>query len=241
MGLYSLGDLIVNIENKHEYISRQCAQYEYGGNAPADVTIRVTDEDICRERLVSEGVQHSLGYLESVCAYRKLAVELPCYDALLLHASVIDCGGRGIGFLAKSGVGKTTHTRLWQQVYQDQVRIINGDKPIIRFFDGIPFAYGTPWAGKEGLQCKDRVRLTDLCFIERGQENEVYQADPLEYLSALMIQTLHPSQPEQADRALMLIDQLMTHCRFWVIRCNISQEAAQVAYHAIIGEDENEA
>lgn len=241
MAGYLLADFVVNIENKYNYLSRQCAQYEYCGSAPADFTIRVTDEDICRERLASVGVEYSPGYLESVCAYRKLAMQLPLYDAMLLHASIIDCNGRGIGFLARSGVGKTTHTRLWKQVFDENVRIINGDKPIIRFFNGVPFAYGTPWAGKEGLQCRDRVRLTDLCFIERSRENAVYQVDPLAYFNALMVQVLHPSEPEAAEKTLTLLDQLLSGCRFWVIKCNMSEEAAQIAHHAIMGEDNHEA
>jgi hypothetical protein len=241
MAVYSLADLIIHVENRYDFLKNQCSQYEYGGSAPADFTIRVTDEDLCRERLASMGVSYSPGYLESVCAYRKIALNLPMYDAMLLHASVIDCGGRGIGFLARSGVGKTTHTLLWKQEFPEKVRIINGDKPIVRFFDGVPYAYGTPWAGKEGFQCKDRVQLTDICFIERGRENSVRQLDPMEYFNHLMVQTLHPSREEAAEKTLTLLDMLMTRCRFWSIRCNTSPEAAHVAYHTILGEDNNEA
>lgn len=237
MAQYLLADFIVNIENQYGFLQKQCTQYEYTGDAPTDFTIRVTDEDIRRERLASQGIQYSPGYLESICAYRKLAERLPVHDALLMHGSVIDCGGRGIGFLARSGVGKTTHTRLWQQVYGETVRIINGDKPILRFFEGIPYAYGTPWAGKEGWQCNDRVRLTDLCFIERGQENAVYQVDPLAYFNTLMVQILHPGDPVAADKTLELLDKLLAACNFWVIQCNVSEDAARVAHDAIIGEN----
>jgi hypothetical protein len=130
---------------------------------------------------------------------------------------------------------------LWKQEFPEKVRIINGDKPIVRFFDGVPYAYGTPWAGKEGFQCKDRVQLTDICFIERGRENSVRQLDPMEYFNHLMVQTLYPSQEEAAEKTLALLDMLMTRCRFWSIRCNTSPEAAHVAYHTILGEDNNEA
>jgi hypothetical protein len=61
------------------------------------------------------------------------------------------------------------------------------------------------------------------------------------YFDQLMVQTLHPSQEEAAEKSLILLDQLMSQCRFWLIRCNTSPEAAQVAYHTILGEDNNEA
>ena len=186
-------------------------------------------------------INFSAGYLESVCAYRNLCLRLPGYDAFLLHGSVIECEGRGVAFLARSGVGKTTHTMLWKQVYGEQMRIINGDKPIVRFFDGIPYAYGTPWAGKEKFQCNARVPLTDICLIERSLENQVVQISPEECLNALMQQILVPADPQMAIRTLQLLDRLLSVCRIWIIRCNISQEAAILAHDTILGEKNHEA
>ena len=170
MGLYLIGDFIVDLKNKYDYIQNQCAEYEYKGTDSADFVVEVNDKDLEAERKNSD-IEYSNGYLESICAYRKLCLDIPSRDAMLLHGSVISCNGRGIAFLARSGVGKTTHTKLWKTVYKDKVEIINGDKPIIRFHQGIPFAYGTPWAGKEGFQTNSKVELTDICFIERSQEN----------------------------------------------------------------------
>lgn len=236
MAQYLLADFIVNIENEYDFLQRQCAQYRFNGNAPADFTIRVTEEELCRERTLSAAQQHSRGYLESVCAYRKLCVQLPLFDAMLLHGSVISCDGRGIAFLARSGVGKTTHTMLWKRVYGERIRIINGDKPIIRFWDGVPFAYGTPWAGKEKLQSNARVQLTDICLIERSPVNSVTKADPVDCIDFLMQQILHPSEPTAAEKTLGLLDGLLSGCNLWVIKCNVSDEAAIIAHDTIIGD-----
>ena len=241
MALYKFADLIIELNNEYDFLARQCAEYRYMEDASAELTVSVTEEEIRRERNLSPEIEHSTGYLESICAYRKMCLEMPKYDAFLLHGSVIDCGGRGVAFLARSGVGKTTHTMLWKQVYEDQMRIINGDKPIIRFFDGVPYAYGTPWAGKENFQCNDRVHMTDICFIERGTENEVLQIKPEECLNAVMQQILIPSEPLAAIKTLQLLDQLLSACRLWIIRCNISREAAILAHDTILGEKNHEA
>lgn len=236
MALYKFADLIVELKNEYDFLAKQCAEYQYTADASAELTVCVTDEDIRREQNFSPENRHTAGYLESICAYRKLCMELPEYDGFLLHGSVIDCEGKGIAFLARSGVGKTTHTMLWKQIYGDRLRIINGDKPIIRFFEGVPYAYGTPWAGKEKFQCNDRVPLTDLCFIERSTENQVIQIQPQECLNALMQQILIPSDPLMAMKTLQLLDQLLSVCRVWIIRCNISQDAAILAHDTILGE-----
>lgn len=155
---------------------------------------------------------------------------------MLLHAAVISCDGKGIAFLARSGVGKTTHTLLWKRVFQEQLRIINGDKPIVRFFDGVPYAYGTPWAGKENLQCNGCVRLTDICFIEQSLDNSVLRVDPMDYIDALMQQVLLPSELVPAEKTLELLDKMVSNCKFWVIRCNVCDDAAMIAYNTIFGD-----
>lgn len=234
MAKYSIADFIVDIQNRFEYLEKQCVEYACKEDASAEFTIRVTDEELRQERLSSDAA-YSNGYLESVCAYRRLCLDLPLRDALLLHGSVIAYKGRGIAFLARSGVGKSTHTLLWKSAYGDAVSIINGDKPIVRFVNGTPYAYGTPWAGKEGLQQNTSIPLTDLCFIERSAQNEALRADGAACLDALMGQVLHPSESRRAIKTLELVDALTKHCRLWVIRCNTTQQAAQTAHDAIFG------
>ena len=241
MALYKFADLVIELNNEYDFLAKQCAEYRYMADASAELTISVTQEEIQRERNVSPETNFPAGYLESICAYRNLCQKLPGFDALLLHGSVIDCGGKGIAFLARSGVGKTTHTMLWKQVYGDQMRIINGDKPIIRFFGDVPYAYGTPWAGKENFQCNARVPLTDICFIERSAENQVIPIQPEECLSAVMQQILIPPDPQMAIRTLQLLNRLLSVCRVWIIRCNISQEAAILAHDTVLGEKNHEA
>ena len=234
MAKYSIADFCVDIQNRFDYLAKQCAGYAADPEAPAEFTIRVTDEELSQERLLC-GCTYADGDLESVCAYRKLCLDLPLQDALLLHGSAIQCDGRGIAFLARSGVGKTTHTLLWKKVYGDKVSVINGDKPIVRFSDGIPYAYGTPWAGKEGMQINTKVPLTDLCVIQRSGENETLPTDGADCLDVIMGQVLHPSEPMRAIRTLELVDRLVRHCRLWVIRCNVSDEAAILAHDVIFG------
>ena len=47
---------------------------------------------------------------------------LPDYDAILMHAAVIDNDGQGAAFAAKSGTGKTTRVNLWKTVFGGPVK-----------------------------------------------------------------------------------------------------------------------
>lgn len=232
MSLYRIADYIVDIQSRYDFLKSQCREYEYSGDLPIDFSLKATEEEIKNEAFIS-GEKYPVGYLESVCVYRKLGMLLPSKNAVLMHASVIDIKGRGVAFMAPSGVGKTTHTLLWMKLYGDVVRVINGDKPILRFWEDIPFAYGTPWAGKENLQTNSRTKLTDLCFLEQSDYNQVESLDKNECIAQIMQQVLHPGDSVAALKTLELLDKLLRKCNVWKIKCNINPEAAEIAYEKI--------
>lgn len=240
MFVCKIADFIVQFNNRFDYISEMCRDYKYSGPKRAEIIVEVSEEELSRER-DSSSLQYSDGYLESVCAYRKLCLQLPCKMAILLHGSVISVENKGIAFIAKSGVGKTTHTNLWRQYLGDKVTVINGDKPIVRILDNVPFAYGTPWAGKERMQTNSRVELTDICIIERSEVNSVESVEPSLVVEKIMHQILRPSEAKAAINTLEIVDLLTKKCRFWVIKCNMNQEAAELAHMAIVRGNKNEA
>lgn len=235
MALYSICGYTVDIGVEHTGAAAK--QYRCPDDTKsADITVRITDDDIKYvRRLVDDG--YSDKYFSWAAACYKLGIMLPKYDGMLIHGSTVEADGHGIIFLAKSGVGKTTHTMLWKKMLGDRMRIINGDKPMVRFINGVPYAYGTPWAGKEGLHVNASVKVTDLCFIERSATNSAERITADECIGRFMDQTLHPSDPELMLKTLEMTDKLMKGCSLWRIGCNISDEAAQVAYKAIIGAD----
>ncbi len=231
MGLYLIADLVVELKNKHSHLERLCADYKYDGTRSADFCISVDERQLRAERLASE-TAYSDGYLESVCAYRNLCMQLPLRDAFLLHASVITHKDRTIAFVADSGVGKTTHTRHWLTCFED-VTVINGDKPIIRFVDGVPYVYGTPWRGKEGMGCNMRMPLTDVCFIVRNETDFV--SAPTDTATSLLGQIIIPPTPDLAIKTLDMADKLVKSCNVFQLNCTAEPSSAVTAYNHIFG------
>ena len=56
------------------------------------------------------------------------------YDAFLFHAAVVSYAGCGYAFAAKSGTGKSTHVAQWMHALGDRVTVVNGDKPLLRWW-----------------------------------------------------------------------------------------------------------
>lgn len=222
--------LNVLINTRYNRLSVMCRDYVVDTD-DFDISVSVSDADIMHERDISEG-RFSDEYLESVCMYRNLCVQLPKHGAFLLHASCIEVDGVAYAFSAPSGTGKSTHTMLWKQLFGDRMRYINGDKPIIRFFDGVPYACGTPWAGKEGYQSNCMVPLRAICFIERGAENKIESIDK-EAGKLIMKQIILPFDTESTICTLDLVDRLLRSVSSYRMECNISVEAARIAYESM--------
>ena len=196
------------------------------------MTARASDEQIATERGLSEGF--SDGYLENICIYRDMCLQMPSFDRFLLHAAVLSYDGSGFAFLGRSGAGKSTHTGLWLK-HVSGAAIVNGDKPILGF-DGENFvAYGTPWMGKEGRGENTSVVLKGLCFIEQATENSITKLSHSETTMRLFNQILLPTDEANATKTLELVDKLIATVPAYVLKCNISEEAVKTSFEEMTG------
>ena len=229
-----IADLPIAIDNKYSHVARLAADY-LTDEEPL-FTVSATDSEIEAERQVSEG-DFPPSYLEAVVIYRRIAEQLPSYGAVVLHGAVLNFEGSAYAFTAKSGVGKTTHTRLWLRRFGDRVHYLNGDKPIVRFIDGTPYAYGTPWCGKEGYGRNERAPLRGIAFLERGEKNFASPADPDEVMMSLVTQVYIPRGGASALLAMGICDRILSSVRLVRLKCNMDEEAAEVSRLALTAPD----
>ncbi len=226
--LVRIADISFGIRHRYPYIRTLCRDYTAEDVSP-DFWLEAGDEDILAERaLAPEGVSED--YLEATCIHRLLAEELYRYDAFLLHSAVISYQGEGYAFAAHSGVGKSTHIGLWRRRFGDAVSVVNGDKPIIRLVDRDFYAYGTPYRGKEGFGSNTKCRLKRLCFLERGEQNEITAAPDDMILTRFFGQVYMPTTADAAGKTLELIDRFVTETSFYHLKCNMDISAAEVSF-----------
>lgn len=225
----SIAQFNIELRPKGKHLAGLCKKFISDFDTP-DFLVELSDKEIFAEQAAGS----SYSYAEAVAACRKLALMLPKKDAFLLHGATFELEGKGICFLAKSGTGKSTHMLLWKRLFGEKLKIINGDKPIIRFENGQPLAFGTPWCGKEGL-CENRgVPLTDICFITRSQQNKTVPLDKGEALGRLMSQIIIPSGSENILKIMTMLDKVTENCRMWEIFCNTDLSSAQISSGKIL-------
>ena len=104
---------------------------------------------------------------------------------VLMHASVVSLEGRGYLMTAPSGTGKSTHTRLWRQCF-DQCELVNDDNPVVRIEQGKAMVYGSPWSGK--TPCYRNVCHPVGAYVRLFQEpeNNIHPYQPLEAYAMLL-------------------------------------------------------
>ena len=231
--IYNFVDYKFEIINRYYNDLSTLEDYLTSGNP--DLVLESSEEDMLYEKKVAdEG--YSNKYLEFTAWLRKLAEWLPLHGAFVLHSACFDIDGVGVAFAAHSGTGKTTHMNLWQKLLGDKMVVVNGDKPIVRFFDDepeTPYAYGTPWNGKERLGCNMRTHLQHICFIERSETNFVEPMEKAEAIDLIFNQVYMPKDPIAVMKTMELIDRLLSCCKLWKIHCNMEDEAAKIAYETI--------
>lgn len=228
-----IAELNICIDNKYDYLERLCRGYIIEPTDRLDMTVAVSHETVRAEMEIAE-TEVTPGYAEGICVYREICRRLPVeFGAYLFHSAVIEYGGEGFAFAAKSGTGKSTHIMLWRRAFGGDVHVVNGDKPILRFVGDRLYAYGTPWCGKEGWQTNARVPLKGLCFLERAAENSIRRIGADEAVMRMFHQILTPSDLETVDALFPLLDRTLREIPCYVLGCNISEEAAHVAYNGM--------
>lgn len=210
-------------------------------DAPA-FSITVTREDLACEQqdLLEEALREGFKprtftdpFLERQAIGRQFAEFLLEHGTLWLHGSAIALDGFGYLFTARSGTGKSTHTRLWRQVFGERAVIVNDDKPFVTLTEDGALLHGSPWSGKHGLDTNITVPLRGICLMERGSENRVTAASAEVLLPLLQKQAYEPLTPENAAVSQALLQRLSQNVPLWHMACNKDPEAARIAATAM--------
>ena len=235
-----VADRLVGVHAIHESTRSFCR--DYLSEEEPEFRVEITAADLRYEREKSEREDRIEGlpprsfsdaYLETIALLRRISERLFDYGTLLFHGSAVAVDGWAYLFTAKSGTGKSTHTRLWREQFGDRAVMINDDKPFLQIDGDRIIAWGSPWNGKHRLDTNAGVPLRGICILERGEENHIQRISPREALFMLIQQSSRPAEPARMPRYMELIDGLAKGTSFYRLTCNMNPQAAQVSYHGM--------
>ena len=230
-----IAELKIRINNIFSFSNEFCKDYLIEDDDKYDFSITPTMELINKEHDDSLPIDYPLPYCESIVIYRLIALRLYKYNLFVMHGALIRVNDEGFIFLAKSGVGKTTHLKMYLDTFKENAEIINGDKPIIKYIDGKFYGYGTPYNGKENMGVNKRVEIKGICFLKRGAINFAKKMDKDEASTLIFNQILLPNTLEDYDILINLLNIFISKINTVSLECNLEKEACLVSYKALGG------
>ena len=201
--------------------------------APEDLAF---EQEALRLEALAEGMKirrFSDPFLDRAAIQRAFAEHLLDHNTLLFHGSTVAVDGRAYLFTAACGTGKSTHTRLWRQVFGERAMMVNDDKPFLRMENGGVLACGAPWSGKHGLDSNITVPLQDICVLERGLENTIRPITADDALPRLLHEACAPLDSGKTAKFHALVSTLAEKTPLWHMTCTKDPQAALTAFEAM--------
>ena len=235
-----IGNIITDILTNHSYVKKICEPYFSDEQANCKICIDKADIDDERKALLKIGGEGERPheetadrFVEVYAVLHKLLEVLPCYDMLFMHGSAIQFNGKAYIFVAPSGTGKSTHTRLWKERFGEAVTVINDDKPFLVFRHDKVYLCGTPWRGKHNIGQNLTAELGGICILSRGEINRIYHVDGTDAVRDIIQQSNLHRYKNNAVLALDLIDKLLKTIPVYRLFCTATPEAVDVCYNEI--------
>lgn len=222
-----IAELIVDVPKAGDLVSR-CREYLCDEKEGTDIVLRT---DLFRENAWQAMDADMRIYMESGTHFYG---NLLRFNGMMLHASAVELNGRAYLFSGNCGAGKSTHTRLWQQVFGQKARVFNDDKPALRLIEGRWIAYGTPWCGKDGININMCAPVAGICFMKQGQENRIRRLSHKEAVQRIIQQTIyHFKLVENLDLMLSHVDKLVRMLPVYELENRPEPEAVYLSYETM--------
>lgn len=139
-------------------------------------------------------------------------------NILTFHGALVEERDRGFILSAASGVGKTTHARLWRD--GRDALILNGDRGVCRKVNGVWTGFGLPWSGTSGEEINRSVPVKAIVVLERAERNRAVQIQGEEAFAGVLPHMLCPVwNAELSAKAMDLLADFLEHIPVIRLQC----------------------
>lgn len=156
------------------------------------------------------------------------------FATLEMHASVTVRGDLGYLFLGKSGTGKSTHSRLWQECFKD-AWLLNDDNPVVRLKEDGAYVYGSPWSGKTPCYKNDVRRIGAFVKLAQAPYNKMHTLRlPEAYAYILSSSSGLKIVPQVMDQLYDTISRLIQTVQVYGLECLPDTAAAELCAQTVM-------
>lgn len=150
----------------------------------------------------------------------------------VIHSSSILYKGKAWLFSGSSGTGKSTHTALWNKLYNTPV--LNGDLNIISINGNLPVTYGLPWCGTSRIFTTASYPLGGIIFLRQAAVNNVVTLTGYDKALSLMQRLVSPSWDAMLlQKNLDFAETIIQKIPVYRLDCTKEPEAASIIKNII--------
>ena len=229
-----IANKVLDINAFNETTKRYCRHFLC--EEEPDYVIIMTEEDLKNES--SNSADGKVYVNEEISAlYRKIANIFVNDGIIVFHGSSFMVDGSGFLITARSGVGKSTHSRLLNELIGEDFIYINDDKPLILVNDSVTI-YSSPWNGKERRGNNVSAPLKAIMFLSRSETPSFRKIVNKEEIYIKMLSQIYlPKEKDLREKALKIADKLLRKVNFYEINVNQDNESAKMTYERIIKDE----
>ena len=226
-----IANKVLKIDAFNESTKKYCLSFI--SEEKPDYEITMTEEDLKNESLNSNNGQVYVN--EEISAlYRKIADLLVEDNIIVFHSSAISVNNNAFLIAARSGVGKSTHSRNLRDYIGEPFKYINDDKPLLKVEEQVT-VFSTPWNGKERRGNNITAPLKAILFLNRGETNSFRKIENKQEIYIKMLSQIYlPKEKSKREKALNIADKLLKNINFYEINVTKDIESAKMTYEEII-------
>lgn len=219
-----IAECVFEILNSTNELQEYFKDFLYSGKQDADLAIQYQKDAEKSE------------YEKVVDIFFEITTYLINKKCVRIHSSCIKVGEDAIGFLAPSGTGKSTHTRLWQKYCEKQVVVVNDDQTYYKLKNDGIYAFSSPLAGKHKKYANVSAKLKAFVVLKQGVENKFYKLDKLTSTKLIYKQLFLPGDKSGYEKTFEIFEKILELIPIYFLECDISQNAFKTCYSGIFGE-----
>ena len=145
-----------------------------------------------------------------------------CYA---LHSASLLYHDKAWLFAGHSGMGKSTHTRLWNTLFDTP--LLNGDLNLLAFLDGKPVIYGIPWCGTSGIADSKTYPLGGIILLSQAEQDECVELSANQQTLLIMQRLISPAwTASMLEENLAFTNKLSKQIHVCRLKCTKNPSAA---------------
>ncbi len=205
-----------------------------GGSDP-EAPVRVPRSD-CEYWIREYGMKDDCDTEFGMSVYRA-SDRLIREDRCIVHGAAMLWKGKAWLFMADSGTGKSTQLRHWKDLWPEEVRILNGDKPVLRLEDDGTFTvHPSPWKGKEEWGDDSlSAPLGGIILLRRAKENHLERLSPVGCAARLLsLFFCSFDDKETLDLLCILEEKVLSSVPVWRLDNLGDEDSSRLTHEALL-------